>query len=142
MAPKIKRKVLIVEDSPVTSKYLEKLFFNDGCLVCLAFDGVSAIQKAKEFLPHCILLDIIIPDMNGKEVAKKLYADPVTRPIPVVFLTATVDVNKDKGHEAIDIDGRSYPVFAKPIHERKILSVVRKTINRFVHSNKPAQLAP
>ena len=55
--------------------------------------------------------------------------------IPVIFITVTLGVEVDKGDETVDIDGCLYRIFAKPLHSRKILSEIRKSINRRIHDN-------
>lgn len=128
-------KILVIDDDPVIVRMLEKILKMDGYEVLTALSGTAGLQKAKKERPFIILLDVLIPDIDGKEVARELYADAVTRDTPVIFLTITIDVKKDKGEEAIDIDGRSYRAMAKPMHTRKLLSMIRKAVNRRIHSN-------
>jgi len=102
----------------------------DGYRVISAVDGSMALRKAKEESPDLILLDLMIPQMNGKQIAISLKDMPETKDIPLIFITATLGVENDKGDEEIDIDGRLCRIFAKPLHNPKLLSVIRKTINR------------
>jgi CheY-like chemotaxis protein len=80
-------------------------------------------------------MDIILPDMDGRDVVKALAHDQVTKHIPVIFTSNTVDPEKDKGHEVIEVEGKEYRAFAKPLHHRKLLSTLRKEINKIVHHN-------
>jgi CheY-like chemotaxis protein len=134
---KNKRRVLIVEDNPVSLAVMEKILTNDGCEVYAAVDGRSGLATALEARPELILLDILLGDMNGKEVVRRLKTDPATRHIPVVIASNTVHIKDDDGNLFIDIDGIRYPAFAKPVHHQKLLSVIRKTINQRRFNRQP-----
>lgn len=122
--------VLIVDDDLTMVRTLEKLLVNNNCNIISASDGDSAIEKAKTHTPDAILLDLMLPDVNGQEVARRLKGEPETKDIPVVFISVTVGVENDKGNEELEIDGQSYRIFAKPLHSAKLWSVIRKEINR------------
>jgi CheY-like chemotaxis protein len=81
--------VLIVEDEPdnreVVRVVVEEIL---GCRAVLAIDGPEAVEKAFEHLPELILLDMMLPGLNGYEVCKLLKGDPRTTAIPIVALTA------------------------------------------------------
>ena len=124
------KKILLVDDNPVGQKVAEKMFKNDGYEVCLAWDEEECLQKAKSEKPDAILMDVIFPDCDGKEIVKKLKKNPETQHIPIVFVTNTINIQDDKGDEIIKIGHDSYRAFAKPVHYPKLLSVVRKEINR------------
>ena len=134
MSKKIK-KVLVIEDSPISQQLNEKLLIRDGYQVIEAFDGEMGIRLAKSERPDAILLDIILPDMDGKNVAYALSEDDTTKSIPIIFTTNTLDPKKDKGNEVIEVHGKSYRAFAKPLHNNKLLSVLRKEINKRIYNN-------
>lgn len=79
-------KILIVEDDPYVRKFYQRLFSLEKFEVDLAPDGEEGLEKAK-LLPGLILLDIMMPGMNGLDVLKKLKEDPATKNIPVLMLT-------------------------------------------------------
>lgn len=83
--------ILLVDDNPVNLGLLEEMLTNQGCSVCLAFSGYTAIDKAREIQPDLILLDVAMPDLDGFEVMQMLKADESTRNIPVMFITALID---------------------------------------------------
>jgi CheY-like chemotaxis protein len=128
---KNKRRILIIEDNPVSLAVMEKILANDGCQVYTAVDGRSGINMALKTQPELILLDILLGDMSGQEVVRQLKTDPTTQHIPVVIASNTVHLKDDNGSLHIEIDGIRYPAFAKPVHNQKLLSVIRKTINRY-----------
>ena len=80
-------KILIVEDDPLMSRMYQKIFTFEGYEVEMAGDGVEGLEKVRSFKPTLILLDIMMPKMNGMEVLEKLKADPDLKSIPVVMLT-------------------------------------------------------
>jgi len=80
-------KILIIEDDPLMSRMYQKIFTFEGYEVEMAVDGMEGLDKARVVKPTLILLDIMMPKMNGIEVLEKLKADPETKVIPVVMLT-------------------------------------------------------
>jgi CheY-like chemotaxis protein len=134
--PKPPFKILVIDDDPNTVRLLEKWCRNAGKEVHGALNGEAGIAAAKKELPDLILLDMMLPDLGGVEVAKVLKKDPVTQDVPVIFITVTMGVENDRGDETITVDGCLYRIFAKPLHPKKILTEIRKSINRRVHRNK------
>ena len=93
-------RLLIVDDAKINVDVLTRALQDDYELAA-AYDGESALRAVKEAPPDLILLDIVMPGMDGYEVCGRLKADPATRDIPVVFLTARQDVeDKAKAFEA------------------------------------------
>jgi CheY-like chemotaxis protein len=80
-------KILVVEDDPLMSRMYQKIFTFEGYQVEMAGDGQEGLEKARSVKPNLILLDIMMPKMNGLEVLEKLKADPDVKAIPVVMLT-------------------------------------------------------
>ena len=80
--------LLIIEDDPLILRMYQQAFtFNDKHEALIADNGVDGLEKAHSEKPDAILLDIMMPTMNGLEVLKKLKADPDTKKIPVIMLT-------------------------------------------------------
>lgn len=80
-------KILIVEDDPLMSRMYQKIFTFEKYDVEMAGDGEEGLAKASAVNPTLILLDVMMPKMNGLEVLEKLKADEATKHIPVVMLT-------------------------------------------------------
>ncbi len=80
-------KLLIVEDDPLMSRMYEKIFTFEGFEVILAGNGEEGLELVKKERPNLILLDIMMPKMNGLQVLEKIKIDPDTKSIPVVMLT-------------------------------------------------------
>jgi len=132
---KKKHKILVIEDDLSMAKVLDKWLKVFGCDIVKTYKGETGLNAAKMEAPDLILLDLMLPDIGGVEVAKRLKQEASTKDIPIIFMTAYMGVEMDKGDEKIEIDGQLYTVFAKPLHNRKLLSEIRKTINRRIHGN-------
>jgi two-component system cell cycle response regulator len=86
-----KSKILIVDDEPVGRETLEMLLINQGYELTFASDGAETLRLAAEVAPDLILLDVMMPGMNGFEVCRRLRADPVLDEVPVIMVTALDD---------------------------------------------------
>jgi twitching motility two-component system response regulator PilH len=82
------KKVLVVDDSSVDLKNLERIVTDFGALVVTASSGSEALTKARESRPELIMLDVNMPGLDGFSTARQLAADPQTKGIPVVFVTS------------------------------------------------------
>ena len=80
-------KILVVEDDPLMSRMYQKIFTFEGYDVEVAHDGQEGLDKARTVNPTIILLDIMMPKLNGLQVLEQLKADPKTKSLPVVMLT-------------------------------------------------------
>jgi len=134
--PRKLKKILLVDDSPVAQKVTAKAFSNAGYQVLLAWDEEECLKMAKIDKPDAILMDVIFPDGDGREFVRKLKQDLETKDIPIVFATNTLNVTDDEGDLIITIGKESYRAFAKPLHYPKLLSTVRKEINRSKNQKK------
>jgi two-component system sensor histidine kinase/response regulator len=86
-----KQQVLIVDDIPSNLNFLSEVLHVEGIGVLLSTGGADALEIARYKLPDLILLDIAMPVMDGYEVCASLKADPLTRDIPVIYLTARTE---------------------------------------------------
>ena len=94
--------VLLVDDDPVILKLLQVNFEMEGYKVSCANDGVEGLEKARAERPDIVLLDIMMPRMDGLEVTKALKGDPETKDIPIILLSAKaqasdIQAGKDMG---------------------------------------------
>ena len=80
--------LLVVDDDPVIQKLLQVNFEMEGYQVVLAGDGLQALEKAAEVRPDLIVMDVMMPRMDGLEAAGRLKADAATASIPVIILSA------------------------------------------------------
>jgi CheY-like chemotaxis protein len=79
--------ILITEDDPLMSRMYQKIFTFEGYEVVMAGNGEEGLEKTRSTKPTMILLDVMMPVMNGLEMLEKLKADPDTKKIPVIMLT-------------------------------------------------------
>jgi CheY-like chemotaxis protein len=79
--------LLLVEDDPLMSRMYQKLFTFEGFQVETANDGAEGLNKAKSFKPDLIMMDIMMPNMNGMDALSKMKGDGDTQHIPVIMLT-------------------------------------------------------
>lgn len=114
-----RQRILIVEDVRLNAQILLNSL-QDEYDVRVAYNGIEALEMVKEEMPDLILLDIIMPEMDGYAVCQKLQSDPKTRDIPILFLTALEgDQNEAYGLELGAMDYIRKP-FNLPIVQAKI----------------------
>jgi len=80
-------KLLVVEDDPLLSRMYQIIFSSNAYEVSIATDGADGLDQIRSWKPDLVLLDIMMPKLNGMEVLKKIKSDPEVRNIPVVVLT-------------------------------------------------------
>ena len=124
-------KVMVVDDQPINVQLLKRKLEREGMQVVAAHNGVDAILQIKEHLPDIILLDVMMPDMDGIEVCQRLHADPATRSIPVIFITARA--TKESKIEGLAVGAVDY--ITKPIDLDVTLARVQTQL-RFVEINR------
>jgi len=81
------KKILIIEDDEFLSQLISKKISEEGFAVSLAIDGEDGIKKIEKGMPDLILLDLLLPKIDGFEVLSRIKSDPATSPIPVVILS-------------------------------------------------------
>ena len=117
--------LLIVEDDPLMSRLYQKIFTFEKYSVESAGDGLEGLEKARTVKPMLILLDVMMPKMNGLQVLDKLKADPDTKDIPVVVLT---NLASEKDAETALLKG-AVKYIVKSEHEPKeIVAMVKEII--------------
>ena len=87
--------ILIVDDSPTELHLFQKMLEKDGFDTLVADSGEEGLRKAKNSRPDCILMDVVMPGMNGFQATRKLTQDADTANIPVIMIT-TKDQETDK----------------------------------------------
>ena len=116
-------KVLIVDDQPINIQVMRQVFQED-CQVFAATSGEQALQIATSKAPDLVLLDVVMPGMDGYEVCAKLKADPFTAHIPVMFVTG----NRDEESEAKGLDVGAVDFISKPVNVRIVRARARTHI--------------
>ncbi|NJR64511.1 MAG: response regulator, partial [Leptolyngbyaceae cyanobacterium CRU_2_3] len=116
LAPK--PRILIVDDHPTNIKVLSDLLIDYGFEVLIAKDGENALQKLQRVTPDLILLDVLMPGIDGFETCRLLKVSPTTEDIPVIFMTALSDaVDKIKGLTLGAVD-----YVTKPLQHEEVIA--------------------
>ena len=121
--------VLVVDDDPKNIKLMRAVLGSAGYHVLFAADGLIALQIAREAHPDLILLDVMMPGMDGYAVCSCLKEDEVTRDIPVIFLSARDDVEAES--HGFELGGADY--ITKPILLPVLLARVKTHLNLYQH---------
>jgi pilus assembly protein CpaE len=119
-------KILIVDDDMDTLKLVGLMLQKQGYAICAASNGALGLAKALEERPDLILLDVMMPDMDGYEVTRRLRKNPVTAAIPILMFTAKTQLDdKVTGFEAGADD-----YLTKPTHPNELQAHVRALLAR------------
>jgi CheY-like chemotaxis protein/DNA-binding CsgD family transcriptional regulator len=110
--------VLIVDDQPDNLSLLHDALDESGYTVLVATNGESALQRALQALPDIVLLDAVMPGIDGFEVARRLKAEPRTAAIPIVFMTGLTDTE----HVVAAFAAGGVDYVTKPIRPREVLA--------------------
>lgn len=121
-----RQKILIVDDELDALTALKRALESENYNVVEAADGLSAIQKVKDEKPDIVLLDLMLPEIDGFEVCKQLKSDPLYRHVPIIMLTAKGEIN-DK-IEGIEIGADDY--VTKPFNLNEIKARIKMVLRR------------
>lgn len=121
--------ILLVEDNEMNRDMLSRRLERRGYVVCVAEDGQAGVQLAEELVPDLILMDMSLPVLDGWEATRQIKANPITRKIPVIALTAHAMAGDREQAIAAGCDDYD----TKPI---ELLRLVRK-IERFLGGGTP-----
>lgn len=119
-------KILLVEDNPMNSDMLSRRLERRGFEVVIAVDGEEGVRLAAELMPALILMDMSLPKLDGWEATKLLKADPRTRAIPVIALTAHAMPSDRERAQSCGCD--DYDV--KPIDFARLLEKIEAQLRR------------
>ena len=130
------KKILIVDDDPDTVDFLRLILTRQGYQTLAAINGMQALTQAHSQQPDLIILDVMMPGLDGYEVARGLRRHPETALIPILMFTAKTQVeDKVAGYEAgVDI------YLTKPIHPVELQANIKALLDqRKVHAKTPAE---
>jgi signal transduction histidine kinase len=123
-------RILLVDDTPTNLKVLSEAVRNQGWTTLIATDGESAIEQAEYAQPSLILLDVMMPGIDGFETCARLKQNPLTANIPIIFMTALSDsVNKVRGLELGAVD-----YITKPFQQEEVLARVKLHLKLYLLS--------
>ncbi|MCX7842236.1 MAG: response regulator [Clostridia bacterium] len=127
-----KKKILIIDDTEMMQKYISDILTEAEYEVVTACDGVAGVEKVREEKPDLVLLDIVMPRMDGFEVCKVLRDDESNNLMPIIMLTA--QGNEDDKLTGLELGADDYII--KPFNKRELLSRVRNTLKRIERNRR------
>ncbi len=113
--------ILVVDDNRITTKLLRRYLEANGYEAKEAYDGVDCLEKVEEKIPDAIVLDVMMPRLDGYETVKKLKAQEHTKHVPVVIVTALNDV----ANQIKSIEAGADDFLSKPIEEKLLIAKVK-----------------
>ena len=122
----VRSKILVVDDEPEAVELVEFNLKQAGYDVVTAGDGAEALKKARTVLPGLVLLDLMLPEVDGLEVCKMLRRDPATAGIPIIMVTAkAAEIDRILG---LELGADDY--ITKPFSPRELVLRVKKMLQR------------
>lgn len=121
--------ILVVDDNPTTQMTLKGMLHNDDCTLAFADNGLKALEQAKAVRPDLILLDIMMPGIDGFEVCQQIRATPVLAEVPIIFITSLDDC--DTRRRGLAVGGDDF--IPKPFNRIELQARVRLVLrlNRY-----------
>ncbi len=118
-----KPRILIVDDEKGFTK-LTRLAMSEFD-ICEENNATRALETARSFQPDLILLDVVMPEMDGGDIAAQIKADPALKNVPIVFLTAIVTEKETQKRQTFG----GYPFISKPVTPDKLAESIRKHLS-------------
>ena len=134
----VEEKILLIEDDADISELLQYNFEREGYKVFIAGDGELGLRQAAQLVPDLIVLDLMLPGLDGLSVCRKLRAHPQTQEIPIVILTA-------KGEESdvvIGLEMGADDYVTKPFSPKELLARIRAVLRRPRQTPAPSGSGP
>lgn len=125
--------VLVVDDNKITTKLLKKYLESYGYEVDKAYDGIECLEQVEKRRPDAIILDVMMPRLDGYDTVRRLKSNSETATIPVVIVTALNDVS----NQLTSIDAGADDFLSKPIEE-KLLEAKVKLLTKISLESKRA----
>ena len=133
-----REKILVVEDEADLREVLSYNLTREGYRVVTAEGGSEGLRKARKEVPHLVLLDLMLPDVDGLEVCRRLKKDPVTSSLPIIMVTA-------KGEESDVVLGLGVGAddyVTKPFRMREVVARIRALLRRVERARELAADQP
>lgn len=124
-------RILVVDDLPDNLFLLQSLLEEEGYQVEVAEEAEEALAKLHEFTPDLILLDVMMPGVNGYELTRQIRRDRVFCAIPIVMITASIEACRVKGLSAGATD-----FVRKPLDIEELLLIIQRLLERSSHASQ------
>ena len=122
------QKILVVDDEEEILQLIDSRLTAHGYGVIRATCGKEAIDKSRSLKPNLILMDIMLPDIDGAEAVHILTNDPSTAKIPIIFLSAIAERKEGQTKSTVTVGKRLFPAIAKPFTSEDLLKEVRTVL--------------
>ncbi len=122
------KKILIVDDDPNIIKLLGIVLEKEGFITEHAQTGEEAMQKSRDFVPDLIIMDLVLPDVDGAEVVTRLIERTSFKNMPKIIFVSGVISNNDASSEFITVKQWQFPIIAKPLDIKRIKSAVKEIL--------------
>ena len=123
---KRRKRILVIEDSSTTAQIIVEMLRSFNYDAIVASTGAQGLETIQTRRPDLVLLDALLPDMNGSIICQRLKADPTTWDIPIIYLTSKSETTIESGRTMHSADG----YLAKPINRMQILNRIENIFNR------------
>jgi two-component system alkaline phosphatase synthesis response regulator PhoP len=121
-----KKKILLIDDDPDFVEAVRVIVENGGYDVRIAYDGAEGLEAVAKEKPDLIVLDVMMPVMNGHEACAKLKADPQTAKIPIILLTAVADRVTTSTYTHRDmLESEAEDYMPKPVEPAELLNLIK-----------------
>lgn len=127
-------RVLLIEDDPLMVRMYQRKLVNDGYEAAVAVDGEDGLVKVRSFRPDLVLLDIMMPKLNGLQVLERLKADPTTAKTPVVILT-NLGGTQDDIERGLELGAVAYLV-KSAYRPDEVIAKVKEVLAGYTHSRE------
>lgn len=128
-------KILITEDDPLMSRMYQKIFTFEGFEVVMAGDGQEGLDKIRSEKPTLVILDVMMPKLNGLEVLEKLKADPDTKQIPVIMLT---NLSSQQDAENAMLKGAVKYIVKSEHDPKQVADIVKEVLAGYTRNEIPS----
>lgn len=125
------KQILVVDDNPLSRKLLNEMLSAEGFSVLNAASGAEALGAVTKQRPDIVLLDIMMPEMDGFEVVRRLKANEATRSTPIIMVTALDDDGASKRLANAGVDS----MLTKPIDRWKLRSLLARALSEQTENN-------
>jgi two-component system OmpR family response regulator len=123
-----KKRILIVDDEQSITRLLKLNLEKTGAYIVRDENqGMRALDAAREFRPDIIVLDVMMPDVDGGDVAAAIQREPLLKGTPIIFLTAAVRKEEIKARNGV-IGG--YPYIAKPLNVKGVMEAIQNQLGQ------------
>ncbi len=120
-----KKKILIIEDDPQVLRLCDHILAQEGFEIVKASSGAEALKKIQEDRPDLLIVDLMLPDMNGAEIIQEAKAKYACQ-APVIFLTGMITKKEEEVNNiTLKVENQNYPAIAKPFDRSQLIDLVK-----------------